>query len=226
MARFNFLQVYDTMEWGGVVPVFYHSDAETVCSVIKACYDGGVRMFEFTNRGDHAHEVFTQVEKWAIKECPNMVLGVGSVIDAPTAAMYIQSGASFIVGPLFNNDVAKVCNRRNVPYVPGCMTPTEISTAHEAGCHVVKIFPGGNAGGPSFVKNVKAPMPWTKIMVTGGVEPTKESITAWLSAGASAVGMGSNLFPKKIVEAGEWGEITKVCLEVTEIISGIKHGNK
>lgn len=209
------------MEDTGLVPVFYNKDVETVRNAAKACYAGGVRLFEFTNRGDFAHGVFSGLPEWAAGECPGMIFGAGSVVDAPTASMFIQSGACFIVGPVFNPEVARVCNRRNIPYIPGCFTPTEISAAQEAGCRIVKVFPGGNAG-PSFVRNVMAPMPWTKVMVTGGVEPEMKNLTDWFSAGVSSVGMGSNLLPGDAVETGDWGRITALCRESLRIISGLK----
>ena len=159
MARFTKIETLSTMQLTGMVPVFYNADLEVAKQVVKACYEGGVRAFEFTNRGDFAHEIFGSLNKWAAKECPDMILGVGSVVDAPTAALYIQLGANFIVGPLFNPEIAKVCNRRAIPYTPGCGSVSEIGFAQEAGCDLVKIFPAGNVGGPSFVKNIKAPMP-------------------------------------------------------------------
>lgn len=200
MAKFSRLFVYQTMEDTGIVPVFYHADAEVAKNVVKACYNGGIRAFEFTNRGDFAHEVFEELVKWADKECPEMILGIGSIVDAPTAALYIQLGANFVVGPLLNPDIFKVCNRRQIAYSPGCATTSEIGLAQELGAEIVKVFPGGNVGGPSFVKNIKGPMPWSKIMVTGGVEPTEENLTAWFNAGVTAVGMGSNLFPKEVLK--------------------------
>lgn len=196
-----------------MVPVFYHSDVETAKQVVKACYEGGVRAFEFTNRGDFAHEVFGELNKWVARECPDMVMGVGSVVDPATAVLYIQLGANFIVGPLFNPEVAKVCNRRLIPYTPGCGSVSEIGFAQEYGCDLCKVFPAGNVGGPSFVKNVKAPMPWSMLMVTGGVEPTKENLTAWIKAGVTCVGMGSNLFPKEVLAAKDWAWITTKCQE-------------
>ena len=185
------------MKLTGMVPVFYNADVEVSKQVIKACYEGGVRAFEFTNRGDFAHETFAVLSRWVAQECPDMVLGVGSVVDAPTAALYIQLGANFVVGPMFNAEVARLCNRRLVPYTPGCGSVTEIATAQEAGCTLVKIFPAGEVGGPSFVKNVLAPMPWSLIMATGAVEPTRENLQAWFKAGVMVVGMGSKLFPSR-----------------------------
>ena len=205
----------------GVVPVFYNSDAEVAKQVVKACYEGGVRAFEFTNRGDFAHEVFAEVVKYAAKECPEMAVGVGSVVDAPTAALYIQLGACFVVGPLFNADVAKVCNRRLIPYTPGCGSITEVGMAQEAGCDLCKVFPG-DVLGPKFVKGLMAPMPWSKIMVTGGVEPTVENLSKWFKAGAFAVGMGSCLFPKEVVAAEDWTTITRLCAESIAVAATIK----
>ena len=213
MARFNKIQVLSVMKSTGMVPVFYHSDIETAKQVVMACYEGGVRAFEFTNRGDFAHEVFGELNKWVTRECPDMIMGVGSVVDPATAALYIQLGANFIVGPLFNPEVAKVCNRRLIPYTPGCGSVSEIGFAQECGCDLCKVFPAGNVGGPSFVKNVKAPMPWSMLMVTGGVEPTKENLTAWIKAGVTCVGMGSNLFPKEVVAVQDWKWITTKCEE-------------
>ena len=204
-----------------MVPVFYNKDAQTAKMVLKACYDGGVRVFEFTNRGDFAHEVFAEIVKYAAVECPEMALGVGSVVDAPTAALYIQSGACFIVGPMFNPEVARLCNRRMVPYSPGCGTMTEVGNAQEAGCDICKVFPG-DVLGPAFVKSLMAPMPWSKIMVTGGVEPSEENLLSWFKAGAFCVGMGSKLFPADRIKSGDWAYITEKCREALEIISNAK----
>ena len=221
MARFDKISVLNKMAATGVVPVFYNSDAEVAKQVVKACYEGGVRAFEFTNRGDFAHEVFAEVVKYAAKECPEMAVGVGSVVDAPTAALYIQLGACFVVGPLFNAEVAKVCNRRLIPYTPGCGSITEVGMAQEAGCDLCKVFPG-DVLGPKFVKGLMAPMPWSKIMVTGGVEPTVENLSKWFKAGAFAVGMGSCLFPKEVVAAEDWATITRLCAESIAVAATIK----
>ncbi|MFI3262800.1 MAG: bifunctional 4-hydroxy-2-oxoglutarate aldolase/2-dehydro-3-deoxy-phosphogluconate aldolase [Rikenellaceae bacterium] len=222
MARFSKIEVLSVMAKTGVVPVFYNSDSEVSKNVLKACYDGGIRAFEFTNRGDFAHEVFTELVKYAAKECPEMVVGVGSIVDPGTASLYIQLGANFVVGPLFNPEIAKVCNRRLIPYTPGCGSVSEIGFAQEAGCDLCKVFPAGNVGGPSFVKNVKAPMPWSMLMVTGGVEPTEENLSAWGKAGVTCVGMGSNLFPADVVAAKEWSKISEICKKSIDIISQYK----
>ena len=222
MARFSKIEVLQTMQQTGMVPVFYNADITTAKQVVKACYEGGVRAFEFTNRGDFAHEIFGELSRWVKAECPELILGVGSVVDAPTAALYIQLGANFVVGPLFNAEVAKVCNRRCVPYTPGCGSVTEIGAAQEAGCDLTKIFPAGNVGGPSFVKNVLAPMPWSMIMATGAVEPTEENLSAWFKAGVTVVGMGSMLFPKEVIATGNWAAIAEKCREALEIIAKVR----
>lgn len=221
MAKFDKIAVLQRMGATGMVPVFYHKDPEVAKQVVKACYDGGVRAFEFTNRGDFAHEVFEQVVKFAAVECPDMAVGVGSVVDPATAALFIQLGASFVVGPLFNPEVSRICNRRNIPYTPGCGTVSEIGAAQETGCDLCKVFPG-DVLGPKFVKGLMAPMPWSKIMVTGGVEPTRENIAAWFAAGVFCVGMGSKLFPKDRVAASDWKYITDKCREALSYVAEVR----
>ena len=218
MARFNKMQVLDAIVSTGMGPVYYNKDVEIAKQVVKACYEGGVRAFEFTNRGDFAHEVFAELIKFATKECPELVLGVGSIVDAGTASLYLQLGANFVVGPLFNPEIAKVCNRRLIPYTPGCGSVSEIGFAQEVGCDLCKIFPAGNVGGPSFVKNIKAPMPWSMIMATGAVEPTEENLSAWFKAGVTCVGMGSKLFPKEMIAAGNWEAISTLCRDALATI--------
>ena len=219
MARFNKIQVMEAMRTTGMVPVFYHTDITICQQVIKACYDGGVRVFEFTNRGDFAHVLFGDLVLWAAKECPELILGAGTVVDAPTAALYLQLGANFIVGPNFNPEIATVCNRRLVPYSPGCGSVSEISNAQAAGCDITKVFPAGNVGGPSFVKNALAPLRWSNIMVTGAVSPEEENLTAWIKSGVLCVGMGSQLFPKDVVAAADWQWITDKCKQALGYIA-------
>jgi 2-dehydro-3-deoxyphosphogluconate aldolase/(4S)-4-hydroxy-2-oxoglutarate aldolase len=226
MAKFTRLQVYQTIIDTGIVPVFYHSDTEVAKKALKACYEGGIRAFEFTNRGDFAHEVFAELIKWADKECPEMILGIGSIVDAPAAALYIQLGANFVVSPLLNPEIFKVCHRRQIACTPGCATASEIGLAQELGAEIIKVFPGENVGGPSFVKNIKGPMPWSRIMVTGGVEPAEENLSAWFCAGASCVGMGSALFPEEALKNGEWHRITELCRKSLSIVKEEIFSNK
>lgn len=221
MAKFDQLAVWNKMQETGMVPVFYHKEAKVAQQIVKACYEGGVRVFEFTNRGDFAHEVFAEVIRFSRAECPELALGVGSVIDAPTAALYLQLGADFVVGPMFNAEISRVCNRRSIPYIPGCGTVSEVSLAQETGCQICKIFPG-DVLGPKFVKGLRAPMPWSKLMVTGGVEPTEENLSAWFRAGVFCVGMGSKLFPSSTIADSDWTGITDKCRETLAIIQKIR----
>ncbi len=222
MAQFSRIQVALTMKETGMVPVFYHKDVEVCKQVVKACYEGGVRLFEFTNRGDFATLVFAELNKWAIQECPEMIMGVGSIVDEATAAMYIALGTNFVVAPLIDEGTAKVCNKRKIAWSPGCGSVTEIGRAHELGAEVVKIFPGSQVGGPSFVKAVKGPMPWASIMPTGGVSPEEENLKQWFDAGVTCVGMGSQLFPKEVLAEGNYAYITEKCAEALQIIQRIK----
>jgi 2-dehydro-3-deoxyphosphogluconate aldolase/(4S)-4-hydroxy-2-oxoglutarate aldolase len=214
MARFRRLAVLQAMIESGLVPVFYYQDLELTKKIARAVSDGGAKVLEFTNRGDFAYQIFSELIKWCEKETPGLILGAGSVIDQGTAALYMNCGANFIVAPFFNQDVAKVCNRRKIAYVPGCGSAAEISHAEEYGAEICKIFPGAEVGGAAFVKNLLAPMPWSYIMPTGGVEKTKESITKWFKAGVACVGMGSTLVTKDLVAKGDFEAISKNIAEV------------
>ena len=207
MARFDRLTVLNTMLDTGLVPVFFNSDFSVAKEIVAACADGGAQVVEFTNRGDRAWIVFTQLIEWTEQARPETILGVGSVIDAPTAALYIASGANFVVGPVLNPAVAGLCNRRKVAYSPGCGSVSEISEAEELGVEIVKVFPGGQVGGPAFIKAVRGPMPWSRIMPTGGVSPTKENVQEWIRAGAACLGIGSKLIRKDRVAAGDYAAI-------------------
>ena len=224
MAQFSRLKVLTTMIETGVVPVFYHPDPDVVVNVVQACLDGGVRCFEFTNRGDRADEVFSEVIK-RMKLDSRLILGTGSVIEAGTAVLYIQMGSNFIVGPNLNPDVARICNRRKVAYSPGCGSVSEISQAEELGVEICKIFPGSAVGGPDFVKDVLGPMPWVRIMPTGGVDATEESVSRWIKAGAACLGMGSKLFPTDLIKAGDYPSITKKVEMVIDWVKTVR-GNK
>jgi len=224
VARFPRLTVLNKMIDTGIVPVFYTPDLEVAKKVAGAVFAGGCPLLEFTNRGDHAWEVFTELERYCAKELPDMILGVGSVVDPGTASLYINCGASFVVGPVLNPDVAKVCNRRKIPYSPGCGSASEVSLAEELGCEIVKVFPGAEVGGPKFVKALKGPCPWVSIMPTGGVEPTEASLRAWFEAGVVAVGMGSNLITKELLKAGDYEGIAAKVRETLELIRKIRGG--
>ena len=221
MAR-DRLKVLGAMIDQGVIPVFYHPDVEVCTKVIQACANGGAKCIEFTNRGDFAAHVFLEVTRHFAKADPSVIMGVGSIVDAPTAGLYIANGANFVVGPMTNPEVARLCNRRGIAYSPGCGSATEISEAQELGVEIVKVFPGGSVGGPEFVKNILGPMPWTKIMPTGGVEATEESLRAWFGAGIVACGIGSNLVSKHLLDNQDYGGIERKVRETVEFIKKIK----
>jgi 2-dehydro-3-deoxyphosphogluconate aldolase/(4S)-4-hydroxy-2-oxoglutarate aldolase len=214
MARFMRLEVINTLLEIGLVPLFYNADVEISIELTSACSRGGAKVIEFTNRGESAYHVFTELVKHFSKA--NLILGIGSVMDAPTAALYIASGANFIVGPGFNAEIAKLCNRRKILYMPGCATETEISNAEEYGAEICKVFPGETVGGPAFIKGVMAPCPWHRLMPTGGVDATEASISEWIKAGAAAVGMGSKLITIQAIKEKDYDDITdkaSACIE-------------
>jgi 2-dehydro-3-deoxyphosphogluconate aldolase/(4S)-4-hydroxy-2-oxoglutarate aldolase len=201
MARFRRLEVLDTILGTGLVPVFYDPDPKKVCEAARACARGGSRLFELTHRGDGAHRVFEELLAFAAREATDLIIGVGSIGDPYTAALYLAAGASFVVGPVLNPDVARLSNRRKVAYMPGCGSATEIAAAEELGCEIVKVFPGDAVGGPAFIKAILGPSPWSLLMPTGGIEATREGVREWIQAGAAALGIGSNLIAKALLDA-------------------------
>lgn len=221
MARYNKLQVLTTAHQQGMVPLFYNGDPKVGMKILKACYDGGSRIIEFTNRGDFAHEVFGELNKYALAKLDGMILGVGSINDAATASLYMQLGSNFIVSASLREDISIVCNRRKVPYMPGCGTLSEIGKAEELGCDIVKLFPG-SVYGPGFVKAIRGPQSWTDIMITGGVSPTKENLTGWFDAGAACVGMGSKLVSKELIAKGDFKTLSKNTKQALALIKKIR----
>ena len=221
MAQYTRLQVVKQMEESGMVPLFYHHDIDVAKAVLKACYDGGARLMEFTNRGDFAIEIFNQLIKYAIAELPGMILGVGSVTDAAAASQYMLSGANFVVTPVFREDIAVVCNRRKVLWSPGCGSLTEIAQAEEMGCEVVKLFPGSTYG-PGFVKAIKGPQPWTSIMPTGGVSTDEANLKGWFDAGVTCVGMGSQLISKDILANKDYATLAKNVQAALKLIRELR----
>lgn len=213
MSAHSRLHVLNTILETGLIPLLYHPNPVVVQQAASACFEGGVMAFEFTNRGDFALDTFAAVRKHFMTAQPDRLIGAGSILDAPTAALFIAQGADFIVSPVFNPEVARLCNRRKITYMPGCATPTEIGIAEEAGVEIIKLFPGQQFS-PAFVKAIKGPCPWTRIMPTGGIDPTEASIQSWFEAGISAMGMGSQLFTAARLKNGEWGQISAICREV------------
>jgi 2-dehydro-3-deoxyphosphogluconate aldolase/(4S)-4-hydroxy-2-oxoglutarate aldolase len=206
----------------GAIPLFYHPDVEICKKVISACYRGGMNIFEFTNRGEFAHELFADLKKWSAKTMPDLVLGVGTVVEPGTCSVYMQLGADFIVSPLLNEEMARVCNRRKVLWIPGCATASEIGRAEELGAEVVKLFPGPTVGGAQFLKAYLGPCPWSSIMPSGGVSPTEENLAEWFDAGAFCVGMGSRHITNEIIRDGDFGKLESTSRFVVEIIQKIR----
>lgn len=223
MARYTRIEVMNAMFETGMVPLFYHPDVGVGKKVLKACYDGGARLMEFTSRGDFAHEVFTELNKYALKELPGMMMGVGSVTDAAAASLYIQLGANFVVTASLREDVAIVCNRRKVPYSPGCGSLTEINRAEELGSEIIKLFPG-SVYGPGFVKAIKGPQPWTSIMPTGGVSTDEENLKGWFNAGVACVGLGSQLISKEVIQNADFNGLRESVENTLTLIKNIRHG--
>lgn len=221
MAQYTRIEVAQAMKETGMIPLFFSDDIELSKNILKACYEGGARLLEFTARGDFAHEIFAELTKYAIKELPGMIMGVGSVTDAAAASLYMQLGANFIVTPVLREDIAIACNRRKVLWSPGCGTLTEITKAEELGCEVIKLFPG-DLYGPEFIKGIKGPQPWTSIMPTGGVNPSEENLKSWFSAGVHCVGMGSQLISKEIIANKDYAGLTVKVKEVYTIIDKLK----
>jgi len=223
MAKFTRLQVITSMLETGLVPLFYNDDPQVAVNVIQACLDGGARCIEFANRGDGAHYVFEELVR-RFNDEPRLNLGTGTILDAATAALFIQLGSNFIVGPTFNPDVARLCNRRMIAYTPGCATATEVSNAQELGVEICKVFPGEELGGPAFVQALRAPLPWSRLMPTGGVDLDKDNVSAWIKAGAACLGMGSKLIPAKVVAAGDYPTIAGNVRQVLEWIQEARAG--
>tara|TARA_R110000751_G_scaffold111338_3_gene209574 strand:+ start:8492 stop:9160 length:669 start_codon:yes stop_codon:yes gene_type:complete len=221
MSQFSRIEVAALMKETGLVPLFYHPDVDLGKKILKACYNGGARLIEFTARGDFAHEVFAELNKFVIKELPEMAVGVGSVTDAAAASLYMQMGANFIVTPSLREDIAVVCNRRKVLWSPGCGSLTEINRAEELGCEIIKLFPGANYG-PDFVKAIKGPQPWTSVMPTGGVTLEESNVKGWFNAGVTCVGMGSNLISKTVVENRDYSGLEQSVRETLALIKRIR----
>jgi 2-dehydro-3-deoxyphosphogluconate aldolase/(4S)-4-hydroxy-2-oxoglutarate aldolase len=222
MSKHSRLAVLTAMKQIGIIPVFYNGDFEVAKNVAVACADGGAKCIEFTNRGDRAINVFTKIAEYRDSQKPEMILGVGSICDAATAAMYIAAGADFVVGPVLDEETAVVCNSRKIPYSPGCGSATEIHKAHKLGVEICKVFPGEQVGGPEFVKAGTGPCPWGDIMPTGGVSPTRESLTKWFKTGIVCAGMGSNRSSQELLAATDGAGITNTDTETIELVRQIR----
>jgi 2-dehydro-3-deoxyphosphogluconate aldolase/(4S)-4-hydroxy-2-oxoglutarate aldolase len=204
----------------GLVPLFTHDDVAISKKVIEAAYRGGVRVFEFTNRRKNSFEVFVAMLDYC-KKFPDLMLGIGTVMDAATTQRFIDAGAHFIISPILKLEMAEVCNRNNILWMPGCATLTEIVTARDHGAEVIKVFPGSVLG-PGFVFSIMPVVPGLKLMITGGVEPNEKNLTAWFKAGAMSVGMGSQLFTKDILDNQDWKGLEESVRSILQIIKDIR----
>jgi 2-dehydro-3-deoxyphosphogluconate aldolase/(4S)-4-hydroxy-2-oxoglutarate aldolase len=222
MASHPKADVLATITREGVVPVFYDPDVGVTREVARRLVAGGISTIEFTNRGDGAVRVFAELLAWARRELPELVVGVGTVTQAATAVHVIDIGADFVFAPNLDPQVAAACNERNIPYVPGCGTLSEIQQAYRLGCDMVKLFPADAIGGPSFLKAVRAPCPWVRAVPTGGVEPTVESLRSWYEAGAPAVGMGSRLLTKELIADEDWDGLERKVAETVAAVAAAR----
>lgn len=213
MAKYRRLEVLNSIVRIGLVPIFYHKELVASQKIIDACVSRGANVVEFTNRGDRAWQLFSALIEHRSNNQTELILGAGSIMDVATAALYVNNGADFIVGPMFSREVAEFCNRRKVAYIPGCGTVTEISNAEAAGVELVKIFPG-DVLRPGFIKAVHGPQPWTSMVVTGGVLPEEASIMEWFDAGVTAVGIGSRLIRPDWVSKGQYHKIAELVSQV------------
>ncbi len=210
-------EIIQKMELGGLVPVFNHHDIEVAKNVLDACYYGGIRIFEFTNRGENALEVFEALVKHAEKH-PDLILGIGTIFSVGDAKEFRAKGAQFIVSPAMIPELAEFCKSENVLWVPGCGTVTEIYQALQLGAKIVKAFPG-NVLGPVFVKSVKAVYPNLPIMPTGGVAPSEENLKLWFEAGVTCVGMGSKLISQEILDSQDFKSLQN---QVSNVLATVK----
>lgn len=222
MARHSRLETLSYMKAIGLVPVFYEANPDVAKSVAKACCEGGAAIVEFTNRGDRAIDVFHEMAVYRDQKLHELILGVGSIVDAATAALYIAAGADFVVGPVLDEEVARLCNARKIPYCPGCGSATEIHRAHTLGVEICKVFPGDCVGGASFVKSIRGPMPWTEIMPTGGVSPTEQNLAEWFQAGTACVGIGSNLLTKELLANRDFAGIADRVRQTVRLIQKVR----
>jgi 2-dehydro-3-deoxyphosphogluconate aldolase/(4S)-4-hydroxy-2-oxoglutarate aldolase len=212
--------IQDGMRASGMIPVFYNANVDVAKGVVDAAYQGGVRVFEFTNRGENAYQVFTQLLKHA-EQYSDLMLGIGTVMNAAVTRQYLDAGAHFIVSPILKAEMADVCNEDGKLWIPGCATLTEIVTAKDLGAKVIKIFPGSVLG-PGFVSSIMPVVPGLQLMPTGGVEPTEANLGAWFKAGVICVGMGSQLFTKDIIENRSWDQLSERVAEALSIVEKVR----
>jgi len=217
---FSKQHILSTIKETGFVPLLSHNDLTLAQQAMEAAYRGGVRAFEYTNRNPNSFEVFAHLLKVA-ETLPGLTLGIGTIMNAATTEKYIQVGAHFIISPILKPEMASVCHALNTLWVPGCATLTEIVMAKELGAELIKLFPGSVLG-PGFVKAIMPVVPDLQLMITGGVEPTEKSISEWFGAGATCVGLGSQLFTKEVFEKQDWKSLELKVRYVLEVIRSVR----
>jgi 2-dehydro-3-deoxyphosphogluconate aldolase/(4S)-4-hydroxy-2-oxoglutarate aldolase len=213
-------EISDKMKETGVIPLFTHDDPAEAQEILEAVYKGGVRVFEFTNRTRNSYNVFVHLVKWA-QQFPDLMLGIGTIMDGDMTKRFIDAGAHFIISPILKVEMAQVCYDYDRLWIPGCATLTEIVTARDHGAEIIKVFPGSVLG-PNFVSSIMPVVPGLQLMITGGVEPNRQSLTSWFKAGAVCVGLGSQLFNKDILAKKDWPQLQKNVAEVLKLAQEIK----
>jgi 2-dehydro-3-deoxyphosphogluconate aldolase / (4S)-4-hydroxy-2-oxoglutarate aldolase len=219
MSKFKPIEVYEKMGAKKLLPLFNYADVDTCKSVMRACYNAGLRVFELTNRDEEAYNVFRQLVPFVENELPELSLGAGTILDADTAQKFIDAGADFIIAPNLEPLVGEVCIKNNIPWIPGCFSPSEMKTAYDLGATVIKLFPAGSVG-PTFVKHLKGPLPFLKIVVTGGVELDELSIAKWIDAGVFAIGIGSQLFSNQAILNKEYALLESRIKKIIQSTTG------
>lgn len=221
---FSKQQIVDTMKGTGIVPLFTHDNSAEAQQVLEAAYEGGIRVFEFTNRRKNSFEVFVHLLN-AAKKFPDLMLGIGTIMDGATTQKFIDAGAHFIISPILKLEMAEVCHAHNKLWIPGCATLTEIVTAKEHGAEIIKVFPGSVLG-PGFVSSIMPVVPDLQLMITGGVEPNEKSLSAWFKAGAACVGLGSQLFTKEILQQRNWPLLKQKVEETLSLAKQVRNNRQ
>lgn len=220
MKTFSSSSIHEAMRSSGMVPLFTHDDLTVAKEVVETVYQGGVRVFEFTNRKKNAFDVFVQLLSY-FQKYPDLMLGIGTIMDGVTTKKFIDAGAHFIISPILKLEMAEVCHRQDILWIPGCATLTEIVTAKDHGAKMIKVFPGSVLG-PGFVSSILPVVPDLQLMITGGVEPNEQNLSSWFTAGASCVGMGSQLFTKEILETKNWSKLQQRVADALAIVKRVR----
>jgi 2-dehydro-3-deoxyphosphogluconate aldolase/(4S)-4-hydroxy-2-oxoglutarate aldolase len=214
-------QIQDSIIKQGILPLFYNDSSEVTIAITRKLYEAGIRVIEYTNRGEAALDNFKALKELQKEELPELLLGIGTIKSAEQAVQFVDAGADFLISPLVNPGVAAVAAKNDLLWIPGCMTPTEIYNAQQLGAVLIKLFPA-NILGPAFVSAVKELFPGVQMMPTGGVEMSQENISAWFDAGVSAVGMGSKLITKTIIQNQAYNQLYIATLQALQFVQSAR----